>query len=279
MSAPQGGYPPQDGYGQPAGYGSPVQQPSETPPASAFPQAQPGSKKKRAYAGEAFEFGSGANAALGGQLPAGGAYAQQPQAQAYQQPMYGADPSQVPAAAPGYSPVAPPVSQMTQQFGAMGMADPGQMPQQPAQVPRPVPLNQLYPTDLLTQPFNVAELDYPPPPIILPPGVCPTAVIGKALLTSLDQRLPLSPRQLPFEVCTLYVERRPDYALPPEEVQASFRPRHPAIWRAARLGRPGSSYSRPGDLAVQTLPVVYQSVCDLPRSRTSLALQHVQFDQ
>ena len=58
---------------------------------------------------------------------------------------------------------------MTQQFGGMGMADPNQM--QP-QAPRPVPLNQLYPTDLLTQPFNVAELDYPPPPIVLPPGVC-----------------------------------------------------------------------------------------------------------
>lgn len=61
---------------------------------------------------------------------------------------------------------------MTQQFGAMGMGDPHQTQPQPAQVPRPVPLNQLYPTDLLTQPFNVAELDYPPPPVILPPGVC-----------------------------------------------------------------------------------------------------------
>lgn len=67
---------------------------------------------------------------------------------------------------------------MTQQFGAMGVTDPHLMPPQPPQAavapqaPRPVPLNQLYPTDLLTQPFNVAELDYPPPPIVLPPGVC-----------------------------------------------------------------------------------------------------------
>lgn len=65
---------------------------------------------------------------------------------------------------------------MTQQFGGMGMAEPHHMPppqQQPAIPPqRPVQLNQLYPTDLISQPFNVAELDYPPPPIILPPGVC-----------------------------------------------------------------------------------------------------------
>jgi hypothetical protein len=37
-------------------------------------------------------------------------------------------------------------------------------------IPR-VALNQLYPTDLLNQPFNVAELELPPPPIILPPNV------------------------------------------------------------------------------------------------------------
>lgn len=167
MASPQGGYPPQEGYG----YGSPVQE-SGTPPAPA--QGQPAGRRKRAYAGEAFEFGSGANAALGGQPPAGGAYPQ-PQAPGYQQPMYGADPSQMQQpVAPGYSPAAQQVPQMTQQFGAMGMGDPQQMqPQpQPAQVPRPVPLNQLYPTDLLSQPFNVAELDYPPPPIVLPPGVC-----------------------------------------------------------------------------------------------------------
>lgn len=176
MAAPQGGYPPQEGYG----YESPVQ-PAGTVPGPPV-QGQAGGKKKRAYAGEAFEFGSGANAALGGQLPAGGSYGPyppQPQAAGYQQPAaYGADPVQMqaaaaPAAAPGYS---APMAQMTQQFGAMGMTDPHLLPPQPPQavpqMPRAVPLNQLYPTDLLTQPFNVAELDYPPPPIVLPPGVC-----------------------------------------------------------------------------------------------------------
>jgi protein transport protein SEC24 len=167
MASPQGGYPPQEGYGQqPVAYGAPVQQPGEAPAS----QGHTGGRKKRAYAGEAFEFGSGANAALGGQPPAGGAYGAYPP----QQPAYGADPSQM---AQGYAPpVAPGVAQMTQQFGAMGVTDPHLMPPQPApqapQAPRAVPLNQLYPTDLLTQPFNVAELDYPPPPIVLAPGVC-----------------------------------------------------------------------------------------------------------
>lgn len=179
MAAPQGGFPPQEGYGQPA-YGSPEPTQSPIPGQGAPAPAATGGKKKRAYAGEAFDFGSGANAALGGQPTAGGAYGpypQQPQAAGYQQPVYGADPSQVQPAAPTYgAPAAADVTQMTQQFGGMGMSEPHHMlPPQPVAQPamRPqVPLNQLYPTDLRSQPFNVAELDYPPPPIILPPGVC-----------------------------------------------------------------------------------------------------------
>lgn len=191
MASPQGGYPPQEGYGQP-GYGSPGS-PSQQPGVPVTgPASHPnvGGKKKRAYAGEAFEFGFGANAALGGQQQGGGAYGYMPQPQpqqaaGYPPATYGADPNQVaaagygqPAAAvggyqppvAGYTAPAPGVDQMTQQFGQMGMGTPQQIPQQ-AQAPRAVPLNQLYPTDLLTQPFNVAELDYPPPPIILPPNV------------------------------------------------------------------------------------------------------------
>lgn len=178
MEAPQGGYPPHEGYGQPVGYGSP--QPGQPP------QGQAGGRKKRVYAGESFEFGSGANAALGGQMPAGGSYGYPPQ-QPVAQPMYGADPAaQMQPVAQGYAPpVAPGVAQMTQQFGGMGLADPNQMPQQP-QAPRPVPLNQLIPTDLLSQPFNAAELDLPPPPIVLPPGVCSanTGVFGRSLTRS-----------------------------------------------------------------------------------------------
>lgn len=46
--------------------------------------------------------------------------------------------------------------------------------QQPATMPmaqaRQTALNQLYPSDLLSQPFNVAEVDLSPPPINLPPN-------------------------------------------------------------------------------------------------------------
>lgn len=181
MASPQGGYPPQEGYGQP-----PAQAPAPGPTAT----GGAGGRKKRAYAGEAFDLGSGANAALGGQPKAGGdypGYAAQPGAAGYTQPGYGADPAAGYAApqAPAVGGYQPPVAaypgpantgvaQITQQFGQMGVADPQQVqqPVQPQQqMPRPVPLNTLYPTDLLAQPFNVAELDYPPPPIILPPNV------------------------------------------------------------------------------------------------------------
>jgi protein transport protein SEC24 len=197
MAAPQGGYPPQEGYGQqqPNPYdqqaqpnpGSPVQ--ANVPGADPAGGASHGGRKKRAYAGQAYDFGSGGNAALGGQQQAGGAYGGYPaptQQQGYPQPAYGMDQTQ--AAAPGYSqpdaaavggyqaptagyPVPPTagVQQMTQQFGQMGVSDPSQMqPQAPVSRTQ---LNQLYPTDLLTQPFNVAELDFPPPPIVLPSNV------------------------------------------------------------------------------------------------------------
>jgi protein transport protein SEC24 len=58
----------------------------------------------------------------------------------------------------------------------------GGQAQQPqgAQPPRPAVLNQLYPTDLLSQPFNVSELDLPPPPIALPPNVSqPNGIAGE----------------------------------------------------------------------------------------------------
>ncbi|PLN77318.1 hypothetical protein BDW42DRAFT_177117 [Aspergillus taichungensis] len=215
MASPQGGYPPQEGgYAQP-GYGSPVQQQqSDMPPASAA-HGHAAGRKKRAYAGEAFEFGSGANAALGGQLPAGGSYgAYPPQAQpqvaaGYQQPMYGADPAAMQA--PAYAAPVAPVAQMTQQFGAMGMTDPHLVPPpQPvpqSQIPRAAPLNQLVPTDLLTQPFNVAELDLPPPPIILPPGTsvypsphanCPAKYVRSTLNAVPTTHSLLKKSKLPF---------------------------------------------------------------------------------
>lgn len=87
------------------------------------------------------------------------------------QPQYG---YQAPDAAgyPGAPGAAPGVAGINQQMAGMNIAgQPGQPQPPPGQAARPVALNQLYPTDLLNQPFNVSELDLPPPPIILPPNV------------------------------------------------------------------------------------------------------------
>ena len=61
---------------------------------------------------------------------------------------------------------------MTQQFSQMDVSQ-AQQPQAAPQAQR-TPLNQLYPTDLSSQPFNVAELNYTPPPVILPPNTSVT---------------------------------------------------------------------------------------------------------
>ena len=165
-----------------------------------------GKKKKRGYAAGAFDVGSGANAGVGGQMPTGGQYgmppatgapgyggyqggeqAQQPIAQGYPQ-NYGAPGQPVPQQAGygGYSapdqgypvpgtqpgPVSPGVGGITGGMGNMNIsAQPHQQQQPGGQMPRTAALNQLYPSDLLNQPFNVSELDLPPPPILLPPNV------------------------------------------------------------------------------------------------------------
>ncbi|TVY58707.1 Protein transport protein SEC24 [Lachnellula cervina] len=211
---PPPGYNGQEAYQAPDPYGqqSPAQPGFGTtspPPPAGQPEHEGGKKKKRGYAAQAYDFGAGANSALGGQMQGGGQF-QPPQAPAYggyaaqpepQQPAYGGAPqygAQVGAApvpgapAPGFAGAAqygggvgyqPPdagypgpgapspggVAGITQGMGQMGVgAQPQAQPQQAAA--RPGPLNQLYPTDLLNQPFNVAELDFPPPPIILPPN-------------------------------------------------------------------------------------------------------------
>jgi protein transport protein SEC24 len=190
MAAPQGEYSPEDGYGQ-----APVNPELPPDPSTAAQQAHAAGKKKRVYAGEAFDYGSGANAALGGQQQGGGdynAYAAQAAAAGYPpagwspaagaaefgqapvpgQPQPGVGEYQPPAAA--YPGPTGGVAQVTQQFGQMGMSGPqtpSQIPQYTPQAPKQIPLNQLYPTDLLAQPFSVVELGYAPPRIILPPNV------------------------------------------------------------------------------------------------------------
>lgn len=66
----------------------------------------------------------------------------------------------------GYEPPGAPVAMagVTQQFGQMGMGQQGGIQASQA-------LNHLYSVDLMQQPFNVAELEFPPPEIVLPPNV------------------------------------------------------------------------------------------------------------
>ena len=61
------------------------------------------------------------------------------------------------------------VTDITHGMNNLGMGGQAPLANQPL-LQRPQ-LNQLYPVDLLNQPFNVSELDLPPPPIILPPDV------------------------------------------------------------------------------------------------------------
>ena len=200
MALPQGEFPPQDGYPPdsaeqynqaPYNAGSPPGTAAGQPPAP----AGPGGRKKRAYAGQAYEFGAGPNAALGGQLPGGGAYeggfSQQAHEAGYAQGGYQqsvAAPAQTPGiglqpvpGVGGYQPPAPayPIQQpgmnsITQQFSQM---DIGQKTAPAVSTGRSLALNQLYPIDLLNTPFNIAELDYPPPPAILPQNVSDERVL------------------------------------------------------------------------------------------------------
>lgn len=153
-----------------------------------------GRKKRRDYAGQAYEFGAGGNAPAtpagpGGPVPGTSisGYSTQADAAGYAQGGYQQNPAAVqPGATPlygqqdglgGYQPpgssyptqTQSSVPAMTQQFSQMDMSQKPQ-PQQNAHG-RPPALNQLYPVDLQNQPLNVAEMDFPPPPAILPPNV------------------------------------------------------------------------------------------------------------
>lgn len=105
-----------------------------------------------------------------------------------QQPQYagGVSGYQAPDAGyPGPGAAQAGVAGITAGMGQVGFggAPPPAIAGQPQQAgARPAVLNQLYPTDLLNQPFNVAELDLPPPPIILPPNVSFSAPEIKSLL-------------------------------------------------------------------------------------------------
>lgn len=277
MASNQPGYPPQ-GYQDQAQYGQEVAQDYSGTPQPGFEQpAAPlpaGGKKKRAYAGQAFEFGAGPNA--GAQPPAAAAAAfpgagpatgygypaQQPQQMGYQQPAYGDAAAQQPQAAygqPAYAapaayqapdasyvaPGAAPMMQggvagVTQQFSQMGMGQsaqpaPAQQPAQPMQR-----LNPLVPVDLSVQgqPFQVADLDVPPPPIILPPNVSqfnePLSLSAIQLTRNLVERDSISKRQLPAQVYSFHPERYSLDQLPAQEIQAPVRSGDPALCHPSR---------------------------------------------
>lgn len=181
-------------------YENGVQQGYEAAPGGAPPPPATGGggRRKRQYAGQAYDFGAGGNAGQAGQhggsfsgAPVGGyGYDAQQQQPGFQPQPYGTDygmpapavpPYGQPAAVGGYqppdagypahsaAPMAGGVDGITHGMSNMGM---GGQPAPAAQgMLQRGHMNQLYPTDLLNQPFNVQELDLPPPAIILPPNV------------------------------------------------------------------------------------------------------------
>ncbi|KAF2402266.1 COPII component protein [Trichodelitschia bisporula] len=147
-------------------------------------------KKKRAYAAQAYEFGQ--NAALQQQ--------QQPM------PVLGQVPAQMPAVGMPPLGVPPPGPQdpLAQQFGQMNIQS---QPQVPPGVQAAPQLNQLYPSDLISQPFSVQELDLPPPPINLPPNTsvtpspfanCPSKFVRSTLNSIPTTHSLLKKSRLPF---------------------------------------------------------------------------------
>lgn len=136
-------------------------------------------KKKRAYAAQAYDFGANAGLAAGA-----------------------AQPAAVPTVGMPQSPQEP----LAAQFGQMNLG-PQPVQQAPQMQPPPQNLNQLYPTDLVTQPFNVMELDLPPPQINLPPNTsatpspyanCPPKYVRSTLNTAPTTHSLLKKSRLPF---------------------------------------------------------------------------------
>ena len=142
-------------------------------------------KKRDRYAGAAYEFGANAG------LNAGGAAPPQPAAPGYgaAAPGYGApaqgygQPAAYGAPAPSYgqpaSPYGQPAAQdpnaLGQQFGQMNLGpQQGQAAPQLQQQATAASQNQLFPSDLIAQPFHVSELYNPPPPINLPANAAAT---------------------------------------------------------------------------------------------------------
>ena len=207
MATPQPGYPPNDRTRheqyQQEQFDPNQQEVSETGSSAQGgpPAPTAGGRRKRNYAGQAYDFGGGANSALGGQQQGGGAYpgphGMQPQPQpGYPGPVYGSNPaSPAMGGAPGYGhppptvggyqppdpaypthgapPAQPGMAGITHGMSNLAMSGQGQnspLAMQGQMQGRPA-MNQLMPTDLLNQHLDVSELSRPPPQINLPPNV------------------------------------------------------------------------------------------------------------
>lgn len=139
-------------------------------------------KRKERYAGAAYEFGansSGQAGAVPGLPPAAPGYGA-PAAPGYgaPSPSYGGAPvagyGAQPAPAYGQPPAQDP-NALHQQFGQMNLApQQGQAAPQLQQPTAATQQNQLFPSDLIAQPFHVSELYSPPPPIHLPSNAAAT---------------------------------------------------------------------------------------------------------
>lgn len=215
MATPQPGYPPNGQPGheqyQQEQYDSTQHEvPENVSPAQGGPPAPTaGGRRKRNYAGQAYDFGAGANSALGGQQQGGGAYPGTPGMQSqpqpgYPGPVYGSNPAtpsmggapgygQPPPVVGGYQPpgpvypahgaipAQPGVGGITQGMSNLAMGGQGQnaaLPMQGQVQGRPA-MNQLIPTDLLNQHVDVSELSRPPPQINLPPNVSTLRYLSK----------------------------------------------------------------------------------------------------
>lgn len=173
------------------------------------PAPAAGGRRKRNYAGQAYDFGGGANSALGGQQQGGGAYpgppGMQPQPQpGYPGPVYGSNPSspgmggapgygQPPPAVGGYQPpdpaypthgapsAQPGMTGVTQGMSNLAVGGQGKHVPQPmqGQVQGRPTMNQLIPTDLLNQHLDVSELSRSPPQINLPSNVSTPSFLAK----------------------------------------------------------------------------------------------------
>lgn len=132
------------------------------------------------------------------------------------------------------------MNNMTQQFGQMDMS---QKQAPTGAQSRPPALNQLYPADLLNTPFNVAELHYPPPPVILPPNVGDLEMsfdLFQPADFDLDECHPFTERELSSQICPIDAECRSHHPCPPQKVSAPICSRHSAIFVLARCRGSGA---------------------------------------